>query len=353
MSTQSRSSPTTSGFVRRRWKSLIVALICLVIAPSLISRILAPLRRVRSLEVRQHKPAVLPSKQIRLAIYNIAHGRGLAESNWDGGSPAERQRRLDAIASALKEWDADIVVLNEVDFECTWSSKIDQAAYLAREAGYRYVYEQRNVDARFLTYTWRFGNAVLSKFPCRSARPITYPTFVQWESFVAGQKHGMVCEFGEAENSFSLAAVHLESRDEATRQRSARLICEESPSILAGDFNSAPLDFPVHEKDADGHNAIAVVDQLDRYRRQPIDEPQRHELTFPADAPERVIDWIFIERTMAFGTYRVIDCEWSDHRPVVADLLLRGPISDLAEAGSEVVTGAESTAPSPSSNSNE
>ncbi len=44
----------------------------------------------------------MPSMQLRVACYNIAHGRGVAVSNWDGGDRAERIARLDQIAELLR-----------------------------------------------------------------------------------------------------------------------------------------------------------------------------------------------------------------------------------------------------------
>ena len=89
----------------------------------------------------------------------------MATSNWQGGTLKERETRLTQIADLLRDLDADIVVLNEVDFDSSWSSSTNQARYLAKQAGYPYWAEQRNLDFRILIWKWRFGNAVLSKYP--------------------------------------------------------------------------------------------------------------------------------------------------------------------------------------------
>jgi endonuclease/exonuclease/phosphatase family metal-dependent hydrolase len=86
---------------------------------------------------------------LRIATYNIAHGRGLAESNWDGGSPADHEARLQAIAAELRAWPVDVVVLEEVDFDASWSHRVNQAEVLARAAGFPYWIEQSNYDLRF------------------------------------------------------------------------------------------------------------------------------------------------------------------------------------------------------------
>ncbi len=55
------------------------------------------------------------SGTIRVAAYNIAHGRGgkYGSENWTSESEADRELRLIAIAKFLKENDVDVVVLNE------------------------------------------------------------------------------------------------------------------------------------------------------------------------------------------------------------------------------------------------
>ena len=76
-----------------------------------------------------------------------------------GGKPSERSDRLREIADFLIEVDADVVVLNEVDFDASWSGHLNQAEFLASRAKYPYRVEQRNLDFRVLGWTWRFGNA--------------------------------------------------------------------------------------------------------------------------------------------------------------------------------------------------
>ena len=123
---------------------------------------------------------------LRIIAYNIAHGRGLSDSNWDGGTAGERNRRLADIGALLKRLDADVVVLNEVDFNASWSGGVDQAVYLAEAAGYRYRATIRNLNFRVGLWSWQFGNAVLSRYPIREAQEIEMPGYARWETVMAG-----------------------------------------------------------------------------------------------------------------------------------------------------------------------
>ena len=58
---------------------------------------------------------------------------------------------MDQIAALLRTINADVVVLNEVDFDSTWTHSVDEARYLAEKAGYPFLAEQRNIDYRVLT----------------------------------------------------------------------------------------------------------------------------------------------------------------------------------------------------------
>ncbi|MEM9914360.1 MAG: endonuclease/exonuclease/phosphatase family protein [Planctomycetota bacterium] len=263
-----------------------------------------------------------------MACYNIAHGRGLAQDNWSGGTPEERLQRLDEIADLLLNLDADVVVLNEVDFDASWSHRVNQAQYLAEAAGYRYIAEQRNLDFRMLWRTWKFGNAVLSRHPITHSELIDFPEFSAAESLLAGKKRGLACTLDVNGRSIRVLAVHLSHRSESLRSRSADLLVvpPTEPTILAGDFNSTPTGFPYSQSSEHHGNAIDKIDATGLFTRRPVDPPiDQGELTFHADEPKNIIDWIMATHELTMLDYRVVDSLLSDHRPIVADLLLMPP----------------------------
>lgn len=166
----SRSDRTKKKLRRKIVVALATTLTLLVVLlPFTWSRVCSPANRLKI-----HTGEPNESREIKnsfsIACYNIAHGRGLAESNWSGGDEAARMRRLDEIASLLKTLDADVVVLNEVDFDASWSHQINQAEYLAEKAGYSFRVEERNLDFQVLHYTWRIwqrDSFAISDCECR------------------------------------------------------------------------------------------------------------------------------------------------------------------------------------------
>ncbi len=228
----------------------------------------------------------------------------------------------------LRNINADVVVLNEVDFDCSWSHGVNQAEYLAHKAGYPYWAEQRNLDFRVLLWTWKFGNAVLSKQPIQHARSIDFPAYSSWESLVCGQKRGLLCELGSTRR-IQLFAVHLSHRSESVRVDSVDRMTElmqhsSHPVVVAGDFNSTPPGYPGSTDDEHGNNALAQM--RNRLQAIPTRAPENpQDFTFHSQRPQSVIDWIFVPQDSIVIDYRIESSELSDHRPVVAEVQLNFP----------------------------
>lgn len=306
-------------------------------APYLWSRACSPARRIRIRSNPSKTTEVPPatSNAFRIASYNIAHGRGLPFDNWNGESRDVRLKRLDAIADLLKEIDADIVVLNEVDFESSWSHKINQAEYLAEKSGYAYWVEGRNLDFRVVHYMWRFGNAVLSRYPIAEAEIVDLPSYKKREVWLAGKKRAVLATLDVPgdENSpagksrINVVAAHLSHRSEDVRELSAQMLCEIAkdssvPTFIVGDLNSTPPNFPSSNSSDDGRNAMATFDASDLFYREPMTPPKEARMTFPANNANQVIDWILVPRRYRIVNYAVVKSELSDHRPVSAEVEL-------------------------------
>ena len=306
-----------------RWLWAIALPLALLLLPYVFSRVASPWRCVRVYTAPDAAESKSPGSPttLRILTYNIAHGRGMAKSNWEGGDRAERMARLDEIAELLRRVDADVVVLNEVDFDSSWSYSVDQARYLAEKVGYPYWVEQRNLDFRAVVWKWRFGNAVLSRYPIASAQIADFPGYSTWQTALAGKHSGVVCDIQAGDSVVRVVAAHLSYRSERLRVQSAAMLvhmAREStlPTIVAGDLNSTPPGFPKSFTDPDGNNAIATLDQSELFQRSPTDgPPTESELTFQGSEPYCVIDWILIPPDWQFVEYRVEQSDLSDHRP--------------------------------------
>jgi endonuclease/exonuclease/phosphatase family metal-dependent hydrolase len=317
-------------------KRTAVIAICLLALPSwyLFVRLLSPINAVRVIELNpsEKSPVRADVEALRVGCYNIAHGRGGREDaeNWTGETRAERRGRLRAIAEHIRRLDLDVVVLNECDFDCNWSQRTDQAREIADAAGYPYVAEQRNYDMAAPFFSWRFGNAILSRFPIVEGERIRFRPKSKREALLAGNHDGLLCRLELADGRLAaILAIHLESRPpEDTRVWAAeRLLALREglgiPLLALGDFNSSPSGFPLAMSSGDGRNAMDLLLGAGGFHAALPGDPDAARFTFPAKDPDRKLDWILAPRSWKFRDAGIAPSELSDHLLVWSEIDLR------------------------------
>ncbi len=269
--------------------------------------------------------------QLTIGSFNIAHGRGAVKgaTNWQDRSKMELVAHLDAIARQLREAKVDILILNEIDFSAAWSFHLNQAEFLATHAGYPYVAEQRNFDVSFPFYTFRFGNAILSRYPLRDLQFVDFSPYSRWEDIFAGNHDGL---FGMVDTPFGpvgILAIHLDYRSEAVRVQCVRQIIEwcqplSFPIIAAGDFNSTPAGFPGAHRTSSGLNAMTVFFQEGGFTSTPQLSSDARNFTFSSEQPEVIIDWVLGKGEITIVESQVIPSTLSDHFMVTATAQMTG-----------------------------
>lgn len=323
--------------VTARWRSpsrwvlgAVAGLLVVAIAWFGVARVTAPGRAVRVLsDAALARTAA--GDGLRIVAWNIAHGRGLARNNFDGGDRDVRARRLERIAQRLARLDADVVVLNEVDFDSSWSHGVDQARVLADALGMPHRAKQRNWDAAVPFFRVAFGNAILSRFPLGDCALLDYPARSRWGELAGGKKRGLHCVVSAPSHRFRLVAVHLDHLDAPTRVESAAMIAklhgaDRLPLVLAGDFNTGPTGYPEVDAPAGG----TALDRLVAagLHVPPQVTPTPPHFTFRADAPRRVIDWVLVPRDWHIESWQALNTRDSDHRPVMAVVRPAGEVRD-------------------------
>ena len=235
---------------------------------------------------------------VRVMCYNIHHGEGL-----DGRLDLER------IAALIREQQADLVALQEVERGTQRTQRRDLPAELAQLTG---------LDVRFarnLPYQGgEYGTAVLSRFPIRRVAHTPLTMIGQGEQRGAQQ---VWVDIGGTEVLF--INTHLDHRREpAERERSVEEIralvaaAGPVPVIVAGDFNASP-DSP----------AIATMRGFLTDVWAAVGQGPGH--TIPVRKPTRRIDYIWTSRHFVPERMAVLASEASDHLPIVAQLTLRRP----------------------------
>ncbi|GAB2794975.1 endonuclease/exonuclease/phosphatase family protein [Streptomyces chlorus] len=247
-----------------------------------------------------------PAVPLKVATYNIHAGAG-EDGVFD----------LDRIAQALRDLDADVVGLQEVDVH--WGDRsdfVDEARALAEKLDMRVFFAPiYDLDPAAEGGERRqYGVAVLSRYPVIEAEnheitrlstrtpdpvPAPMPGFAEVTVNVKGAH-------------VHVYSTHLDHRaDPSVREAQVAdmldvLAADRGPKILVGDFNAeatapelAPLWQQLRDADPDGGG------------------------TYPAVAPVKRIDLVAVSPDIAVTGAEAVATEASDHRPVVTDLRVR------------------------------
>jgi len=253
---------------------------------------------------------------LRVVTLNIAHGRGLApnqalvESDVISSNLQETARYLDALG-------ADVVGLQEVDKDCSWSGNSSQIKSIAQKTDFEeYLLGINNNRAgRFQLV---YGNGLLSKYPVTDYQ--NYP----FSTSAIGGKGYLVADIKVDGRVLTFCNVHLAPVGKRARRRQVRRIIStlgecDNPLVVMGDFNCEL------GRDEVLDEMCAALD-LDTVR-----EGEGAGNTFRLLRGRR-IDYIFSSRLLQVSHYHVGEAKLSDHRPVFCDLHAGEPVGGEHES---------------------
>jgi endonuclease/exonuclease/phosphatase family metal-dependent hydrolase len=242
--------------------------------------------------------------RLRLLTYNIHRAIGV-----------DRRFRPERIAAILRRYDADVVLLQEVDSGAPRSGMLDLAAHLADALDYEYRALGLNVFLRI----GRYGNATLSRFPIGRQRNIDLTLGARKRR--GAQHTRLVLSAAARTVELDVFNVHLSLSAAMRRLQIAYLLATDdvsqlpphAPVLIAGDTNDwrgrlrpallAPAGF---------HCATNRGPGVGRALR-----------TYPSFAPTGGLDKIFYRGRLKL--LRVWCCRLalvqvaSDHLPVIAE----------------------------------
>ncbi len=244
------------------------------------------------------EPRDVPARSqlaLRAVSYNILHGAGM-----DGALDLERT------AGVLRELQPDFVALQEVDLRVERSGSVNQAAELGA------ALDMHAAHAAFMPLqSGHYGMGLLSRYPIVRTEAVELPP--GGEPRVA-----LIVEVRLPDDRvISLVNVHFDwVDDDSVRFAQAAVLAAHlrtlaHPFILIGDFNDVP-----DSRTIDLMRSVATESSKQGDNRA----------TWPAHAPTVEIDFVFSAPQSAWTrkSARVVDERLaSDHRPVVADLILQ------------------------------
>ena len=236
---------------------------------------------------------------LRILTYNVHHCN----------PPGKNIIDLAAIVNVVKESNASIVALQEIDVNTSRSGKeLDQAAAIAKECGMYFCFGKA-IDFAGGAY----GVAILSKYPISEVETMLLSKNADPKT---EQRVLLTARLAIGKNKFiRFASTHLDVVNEANREQQVNEIIKKLkndslPFIIGGDFNATP-----------DSESIKLFDKS--FQRS----CSGCEPTIPQDIPTQAIDFVAFDKKSSkkikVAKHFVINETYaSDHRPVYAELLI-------------------------------
>ena len=252
---------------------------------------------------------------MRMATFNILHGRSLHDG----------EVQLGRLEESVRQLDADVLALQEVDCDQPRSSMADLTAIAAEAMGavaHRFVAAISGTPgATWMAATGReqpgtaaYGIALLSRFPVHSWQvvrlpkiPMTFPMYLREPRKVLmvheEPRAAVVAQVDSPLGPMTVGNTHLSFVPRWNRLQLRHLVRDmrgfPGPRVLMGDLNMTP---PRRRRLA-GMRSLAA------------------EATFPSERPTRQLDYILTDDpTLRVDDSRAAELPISDHRALVVDV---------------------------------
>ena len=245
---------------------------------------------------------------IKAVTFNIQHCENFMTEKID----------FDAFAEKILSFDADVIGLNEVRDAGAQADYQAQAAILAEKTGCQYYFAKATEIGAGNPY----GNAVLTRLPVKSCEtiPIPDPDTRGYDGYYE-TRCLLKMTLEKPDVTFFITHFGLNPDEHENAVKTVLDNLGDGNAVLMGDLNvtpDSPIIARIREKMTDAATAAAKNDPL---------------LSFPSDAPDRKIDYIFTQGNIIAKTCRVVPGVLSDHLPLEVVAEIRDNQSSVASSG--------------------
>jgi len=222
---------------------------------------------------------------------------------------------LETVASEIEQWDADVVLLQEVDRNRPRTDLDDQALVLATRLRMFPAYgaNVRRPPAGPGGKDQEYGTLTLSRFPILDTDNVRLPNRPGLE------RRGLLRATVDVDGApVDVYNTHLQHTSGAVRRDQVRAIRDllasrDLPAVVGGDLNAEP--------DSPALALLAEAGLSDPWPVVGVDEG----LTVPANVPRRRIDFVLHDASFEPRTADDLLSAVSDHRAVRVGLRLVDP----------------------------
>jgi endonuclease/exonuclease/phosphatase family metal-dependent hydrolase len=291
------------------------------------------------------------SRDIVVLTWNLAfaYGRGSEGARFFPRGRVDFERNLDRIAEVIRGSEADVVLLQEVDFGSKRSHRMDQMVELMYRTGYAHGAPALSWAARWVPFPYwppsrqfgpvRSGGAILSRHPLSTPRVTLFAGLIEqplwYRPFYPHRYHQRV-DVNLGGRVLRAWNLHLEAFKKSARERQARELAAEltsrqwpAPWVVGGDFNTTPPEAKkksgFEDEPADDYEDDRTLESLRGIQglreSVPVGDYVRDEsryFTFPSTGPNRRLDYLFASDGLKIKEARVLTdagpC--SDHLPL-------------------------------------
>ncbi|MDQ3732493.1 MAG: endonuclease/exonuclease/phosphatase family protein [Actinomycetota bacterium] len=235
---------------------------------------------------------------VRLAAFNIAHGRG-----------RDRKVNLARTASLINRLAAHVVCLQEVDRHFgDRSDNIDQALELSRALDMQVVFGASVTRSPAGGTPREYGNTILSHLPILSHE--LHPLPVSPDNEPRSAQRVLIELVGGALWVINTHLSYESAVDRATQARALRALVsdEMGPAVIVGDFNA----------DNDAAELAPLADLRDAWTECGHGDGCTH----PAHRPNKRLDHVLCSSGVIASSAQVVPTDASDHLPLIVDLLI-------------------------------
>lgn len=302
-----------------------------------------PTRRYAEV-VSYGKPLTEPKDTFTVVSYNIGYLSGLTNNVAVERNADLFEKNLQQVIEVLQGLDADFIALQEIDLDSKRSFQVNQVEALAKALEMPVGAVNVNWDKNYVPFpywppTAHFGRilsgqAVLSRYPVQKNDRIVLEKVASKPFYYNAlylDRLAQVTELRVGERSVILINLHLEAFDNPTRLEQTRVVkdlaeryAQDYPVLLVGDFNSA-----VNRDEEGTVKTIEIIGESDVLMGaiSPATYSDPAQATYPSDAPQYKLDYIFYTpTTVEMVDARVVTeaAQASDHLPVAMTFRLRG-----------------------------